>query len=262
MKTCEYCGQEFEPKKYAGNKQRFCTERCNNKWRRDNPKYEPRTCNNCGRSFVPKALDRVTFCSRECAFEHRKAKPVEKSRPVCVICGREFDSRQGRKYCSDECRKKVLRDKERKREAIKHGQTDKSFVCKQCGKLVLPEYGTKLKVFCSAYCCKKYVKKANDKKHPERKADERQRRAARLRGAKVEQIKRLQIYARDNWICQLCGKKVNKHHKYPHPMSPSIDHIIPLSQGGTHEPVNVQLAHFICNSKRSAIGPAQLRLFG
>jgi len=40
--------------------------------------------------------------------------------------------------------------------------------------------------------------------------------------------------------------------KAPHPLSMSIDHIIPLSRGGTHEPDNVQLAHFICNSIKCA----------
>jgi 5-methylcytosine-specific restriction endonuclease McrA len=39
-----------------------------------------------------------------------------------------------------------------------------------------------------------------------------------------------------------------------------LDHIVPLSRGGTHEPSNVQLAHYGCNSKRGAKGPAQMRL--
>jgi len=34
----------------------------------------------------------------------------------------------------------------------------------------------------------------------------------------------------------------------PHPKAPTIDHVIPLSKGGTHEPANVQLAHYYCNS--------------
>ena len=49
----------------------------------------------------------------------------------------------------------------------------------------------------------------------------------------------------------------------PHPMSLSIDHIIPLSLGGTHEPKNVQVVHLICNSTKSnniVAGGEQLRL--
>ena len=47
-------------------------------------------------------------------------------------------------------------------------------------------------------------------------------------------------------------------------MAASLDHIIPLSQGGTHTYNNVQLAHFLCNiSKRDSLLPQgeQLRIF-
>lgn len=248
MKTCEYCGQEFEPKKYAGNKQRFCTEICNRKWYYANPKYKPRTCKNCGRSFVPKRCDRLTFCTRECFFESVKAKPVEKPLLVCVVCGREFDGRQDRKYCSDECMKARERQRAKKTfVSVKETNPYIEKVCKHCGSTFSTNYYATRKEFCSHKCSKKYTKG---------------QRRYQKRGQYVAPISINQVYLRDGGRCQLCGKKVNKKLLVPHPLSPTIDHIIPLSQGGTHEPVNVQLAHFICNSKRSAIGPAQLRLFG
>ena len=33
-------------------------------------------------------------------------------------------------------------------------------------------------------------------------------------------------------------------------MSASLDHIVPLSQGGTHTLGNVQLAHLVCNERK------------
>jgi 5-methylcytosine-specific restriction endonuclease McrA len=48
--------------------------------------------------------------------------------------------------------------------------------------------------------------------------------------------------------------------KAPDPMSPSLDHILPLSKGGTHEPRNVQLAHLGCNVRKYNSGVDQLRL--
>jgi 5-methylcytosine-specific restriction endonuclease McrA len=36
--------------------------------------------------------------------------------------------------------------------------------------------------------------------------------------------------------------------KVPDRLAPTIDHIVPLARGGTHEPSNVQSAHFICNA--------------
>jgi 5-methylcytosine-specific restriction endonuclease McrA len=78
-----------------------------------------------------------------------------------------------------------------------------------------------------------------------------------------EPIKPSEIYERDGWRCKLCHKKVNKRLKYPHPKSASLDHIVPMAEGGGHVKANVQLAHFICNSLKSAGGSAeQLRLIG
>jgi 5-methylcytosine-specific restriction endonuclease McrA len=53
-------------------------------------------------------------------------------------------------------------------------------------------------------------------------------------------------------ICAICGRPVNKSLKYPDPMSPTVDHIIPVSKNG--DPVsldNLQLAHRICNRQKS-----------
>lgn len=40
--------------------------------------------------------------------------------------------------------------------------------------------------------------------------------------------------------------------KYPHPLSPCIDHKIPVSKGGHPSDMqNLQLAHWICNRQKS-----------
>ena len=52
-------------------------------------------------------------------------------------------------------------------------------------------------------------------------------------------------------VCGICGKPVDKSIKYPDPMSPTIDHIIPVSRNG--DPVsldNLQLAHRYCNRQK------------
>jgi len=52
--------------------------------------------------------------------------------------------------------------------------------------------------------------------------------------------------------CGICGEPVNKMLKTPHPMSPDIDEILPVSRGG--DPLlrsNVQLTHMICNRRKS-----------
>ena len=53
-------------------------------------------------------------------------------------------------------------------------------------------------------------------------------------------------------ICGICGKQVDKSLKAPNPMSPAIDHIIPVSKGGHPSAMeNLQLAHWSCNRQKS-----------
>ena len=53
-------------------------------------------------------------------------------------------------------------------------------------------------------------------------------------------------------ICGICGKPVDKSLKPPHPMAPTIDHIIPVSKNGHPSDIdNLQLSHWICNRQKS-----------
>jgi 5-methylcytosine-specific restriction endonuclease McrA len=59
------------------------------------------------------------------------------------------------------------------------------------------------------------------------------------------------IYATQD-CCGICGKPVDFSLKYPHPMSPCIDHIIPVARGGHPSDLdNLQLAHWTCNRQKS-----------
>ena len=53
-------------------------------------------------------------------------------------------------------------------------------------------------------------------------------------------------------FCGICGLPVDKSLKYPDPMSPSIDHIIPIDRGGHPSDIsNLQLAHWKCNRMKA-----------
>lgn len=58
------------------------------------------------------------------------------------------------------------------------------------------------------------------------------------------------LYLRDAGICQICFTYIDANTKYPDPMSLSIDHIIPRSQGGNHLASNLRIAHLQCNINR------------
>jgi len=68
-----------------------------------------------------------------------------------------------------------------------------------------------------------------------------------------------EIGDRDGWRCHLCSRRVDRERRFPHRQSPTIDHLIPIADGGLDAPVNVALAHLVCNVRRSRGGTVQLR---
>jgi 5-methylcytosine-specific restriction endonuclease McrA len=87
-----------------------------------------------------------------------------------------------------------------------------------------------------------------DAERAERRHARRARRRAWLKAALIEPVYRLRIFERDGWTCLLCREPLARAEVVPHPLAPTIDHVIPLARGGAHAPWNVQAAHFLCNS--------------
>jgi len=56
--------------------------------------------------------------------------------------------------------------------------------------------------------------------------------------------KRLEIFKRDDWICQYCGEKLSLENA-------TIDHFIPKSKGGNDFKDNLKTCCFMCNSIKS-----------
>jgi len=161
---------------------------------------------------------------------------------TCKNCSISFSyepmsSGRLRLYCSTQC---SLKGKEKQQGSAQ---------CRTCSKSYRPRYG-KPAGFCSIEC----------RRYPERKVYEsafcrnqagHSRRIARKRAAEYETFSALKIFERDNWICGICCKAVDTSKKYPDIYSASLDHIIPLSKGGSHTEANVQCSHFICNSLKA-----------
>lgn len=123
--------------------------------------------------------------------------------------------------------------------------------CRRCAAHFVGDQFTWISLYCSRSCAR---------------SDSKDRRRVKMKaGTGRERVYRRRIFERDGWRCQLCRRKVDRTKKVPHPMAPTLDHIIPLAAGGRHEPANVQLAHFSCNSLKNAgvYGQGeQLRLVG
>lgn len=80
------------------------------------------------------------------------------------------------------------------------------------------------------------------------------RRRAVKRGAYRADVSRKRVFESDGYRCHLCNQMTDPSKPAPHPRSPTLDHVIPLASGGTHEPSNCRTACFLCNSTKSNLG--------
>lgn len=81
-------------------------------------------------------------------------------------------------------------------------------------------------------------------------------RRALIAAAESDDYKPHEIFARDGWTCKLCDLPIDESLKWPHRYSASVDHILPLSLGGSDTLQNVQSAHLTCNISKGARIPA------
>src|SRR5215212_1190473 len=70
------------------------------------------------------------------------------------------------------------------------------------------------------------------------------------RHARPVKFSRVNIYARDHYRCQYCGKKAAMHEL-------TYDHVIPRSQGGRTEWTNIVTCCYDCNRKKGGRTPEQ-----
>lgn len=89
-------------------------------------------------------------------------------------------------------------------------------------------------------------------RNPDKVKKTAQARRARRFGATVEEFSPREIFDRDEWNCHICMWPIDSTIEYPDPLSPSIDHVIPLARGGEHSRANCRASHLRCNLKKQA----------
>lgn len=127
--------------------------------------------------------------------------------------------------------------------------------CRNCGE----EFSTDLKkqIYCSNRCRERAKESRKDK-----------RRRGIIYSKEHDNVTLDKLFKRDKGICYLCGtqcdyndfKKIDNY-IVTGDMYPSIEHIKPVSLGGTDTWNNVKLAHRSCNSMKGAKYFEEISLF-
>ena len=70
--------------------------------------------------------------------------------------------------------------------------------------------------------------------------------------SKVKPAVRKEIGDRQHWRCVYCDRDISKR--------ASVDHIVPIDQGGTSDPENLQLTCLRCNQSKGTLSDAEYRV--
>lgn len=234
---CPGCGGPvpLRAQSFPGPSRRWCTDECRIRHRntqRAKAKRDARLelraqrpCEQCGADMSGRS-PKAKFCSKWCsdvAYGKRLPEHLPKKRCALPECGREFQPTSARQRCCCEA----------------HGKKLWRIEAQADGRIKREPWGDRRR---DAYHRRRALKKQASTGNP---------------------VLLSEIAKRDKWKCGICRKRVNPKLVWPHPMSPSLDHVVPLTKGGAHDPANVVLAHLVCNtSKGNRGGGEQLALIG
>lgn len=226
------------------------------RWKRRGVTLAERECVGCGAGFRPKDAKYTSYCTSLCAIRHQQEQSwVGRFSPApwheCSVCGEGFYARKARAACSRSC---LLRKARESGRAEHPSITDE---CSECGESFTYTRYNHGRVVCSERCNRLRAKRLNPDAWAARRSRQRAIRRGRMMTHDAEMIIPRVVFIRDRWCCWICASPVLRSKRAPHPLSPTIDHVLPLALGGTHRYDNVRCAHFLCNARRGAAPPPQ-----
>jgi hypothetical protein len=234
--VCMQCGKAAQrPYRGSGVRPTLCGNSCKTaRWKDRNPETAAK---GRARQLAAKKAERMAA-----------PKPVQQFKQCS--CGRETISASVVR-CG-QCNRELANTKALAKAVQRHqGKTCK---CIECNAVFQPAYGSKRRSYCSAECALK-----GNRKHSARGND---RKRARAHGVEYQYINPMKVLRRDNWTCQLCGRKTPEAFRGTlHDRAPEVDHILPISKGGAHTYANLQCACRACNAAKGDTPMGQLKLF-
>jgi hypothetical protein len=266
VRPCPCCGVKFRPRH---PKTRCCSPKCGQRLRQQRSgRSRPResTCVGCGIMFQPKSrgggLKHGTgqYCSRECAFlnhPHYRKGSVGTANAVKKLAERRKTDGE-RRAVSDgyvlwanswtacvDCGHQMLLTPSQRTKRCDQCRTSRR-VCRDCGAAV-----GKGKQLCQP-CKAAKAKSQKAKSRRKQKWSTNHRKRARHYGVAYEPVKRSMIIERDKWACYLCGHVCRKDAgPWDHDKA-TVDHVVPLSNGGTHVESNLRCCCWLCNTNKGS----------
>jgi hypothetical protein len=245
---CLVCKFDLFPKQKA-----FCSAACRYTHRR----IPERDCLCCGKMFKPKA-SKARYCTNECGNKHKSVtyrSPDSKTQQNKVtVCGVRIGQSSKLnfagcanckslsvtfrpiklKFCSQKCKNKYVY-----KEQVSKGWRRKPIAgwaeCLYCGERKWHDKHAN-KTFCSKACTRK---------HKNRVQELRLKNNVKDRGVTLPNL-----IKRVGWACNCCGVKCQMPIGFNFADEATIDHVVPVSKGGTHTWDNVQLLCRKCNSNK------------
>lgn len=253
-RQCPTCGATFQPRTLGGRgkgrPQIYCSDGCrtlaaSRAWRDRNRPVRKPDCAECGRTITHNtSVGRPRrFCSETCKMrvsnrrQNRSRLPLRDTSPElrrCAHCGDEFTpKRRDRIYCySGWCGQAAY--SKRKRTGEPKLVVERTVACHGCGTEFTAKHPTAR--WCSKTCANRHWGNVR----------------ARQRGAlSAARYTDREIFERDGWACYICGQPVERGDRRAD-LGATIDHIVPISNGGTDEPGNVATAHWKCNRDKGS----------
>jgi 5-methylcytosine-specific restriction endonuclease McrA len=217
-----------------------------------------RPCVACGNPVTgQRSRQKVVYCGTVCS---NRSGPSLKGR-TCEACGVTYKATYPeQRTCGRECGARIQAHRPRTVYPSSHVCFAQ---CSECGTWFAAR---RRRLCCSQRCVTNrnlrslMEKYANDPAYRDRVNTRAHARRARLLGLGDLRITLTYLVQRDAGRCGICRRLVRAKSGA---MRASIDHIIPLSKGGTHTLDNVQLAHYHCNLSKGNRGEGeQLLLIG
>lgn len=246
---CNKCGEGFTPRCLTGPAPETCYS------------CRSRTCPECGKSFErkpkkDKAKDAGIFCSRKCSGKSKRSgRTIGSPRSIewdlacwaeewtqergprseCRWCSKEAF---GKTYCSKLCQSRW------------YHFSKKPSCCLQCGESLAGL------IYQSRSLCVACRKKRHCESRKFHRVGKIRSRCKKYNVPYDSSVRRKDVFLRDGYNCQICKAKCLTRFKWkgdtPCALSPTIDHIVPLSwRRFGHTWDNVQCACWSCNVKKN-----------